>query len=484
MNGARLFALLLLLRCFYDPVSSAGIRAHAYKTNTGHRPVVAPQLSRRALCRASDDGRSLSGELLGVPEARGDGLEAGHGIDVSRLLRKSGVLSKVAPGIHTLLPVGRKILARLERVTRVEMARLGTHEVELPVLQPEGVIKGRQAEFGADLCSLRDRQGRSLHLSPTCEELVCRVADNVLSPLSRTQLPIRLFQIRTKFRDEVRPCDATMRCREFAMKDAYSLHADLDSACAAYAEFRAAYERILRTLDVSYSIKRSSEGETLDEEFNVTLPSPDDGAQLEVAHIFRLGTALAEEARLCYEVEGRRTRPVHLNSYGIGLHRLLYALAAQHSDADGLRLPQIAAPYDVAVIPCDRDDGQTREFARELQQLLAWKGLHPLLDDRDLPVRQRTADLRVIGVPHIVYISSHFASGTPLEPDPPTVEIITREAKASNVYHLGQSEGALLAREACGGATVPLERCVKYTHRATEGEFLIPVRRLLQLLCV
>ncbi|CDR93771.1 tRNA synthetase class II core domain containing protein, putative [Babesia bigemina] len=423
------------------------------------------------------------GELFGVPEARGDGVSGDHGAPLRRLLRKGGVFAKVAPGIHALLPVGRKIVARLERVLRVEMARLHTHELELPILQPERLIRSREAEFGRDLYKLKDRQDRVLHLSPTCEELACLVACNALSPLSRTRLPLRVFQIRSKFRDELRPCDATMRCREFTMKDAYSFHADEQSSEAAYEEFREGYKRILQKLRIAHTIRREDRGDCFDEEFDAELPATGDSSKLEIAHIFKLGTALCEEAGLSYEVEGRRKKPVHLNSYGIGIQRLLYAAAAQHSDADGLKLPQIMAPYDVAVVPCDTDSAEVAQLAHDLHVSLSKAGLDTLLDNRDLPLKQRTADLRAIGVPHVVYVSESTQVGGTREPSGAVAEAIRQESRTSNEYHLGQSESALLARSWPNVDTSRLDKPVRYVHRAFEGDFVLPAARLLELLC-
>ncbi|GBE61068.1 proline-tRNA ligase [Babesia ovata] len=355
--------------------------------------------------------------------------------------------------------------------------------MELPILQPERLIKSRQAEFGRDLYKLSDRQDRILHLSPTCEELACLVACNALSPLSRTQLPLRIYQIRSKFRDELRPCDATMRCREFTMKDAYSFHADEQSAEAAYGEFREGYKRILQKLRIAYTVRREEHGGCFDEEFDAELPSGEGPSKIEIAHIFKLGTALTEEAGLSYEVEGRRKKPVYLNSYGIGIQRLLYAAAAQHSDADGLKLPQIIAPYDVAIVLCDTDSAGVAGLAHDLQVLFSKAGLDTLLDNRDLPLKQRTADLRAIGVPHLVYVSDSAQVGEIREPSSDIAEAIRQESRTSNEYHLGQSESALLARSWPNADTSCLDKPLRYVHRAVEDEFVLPAAQLLEMLC-
>ncbi|ORM41602.1 Proline--tRNA ligase [Babesia sp. Xinjiang] len=372
-------------------------------------------------------------------------------------------------------------MSRLERLIRVEMSRLGAYEIELPLMQPEGIITSRQSEFGDDLYKLHDRCGRVFHLSPTCEELICAVARSTLTPLSRKHLPLMLYQIRTKFRDEPRPCDSTMRCREFTMKDAYSFHEDVDSAVRSYDDFKESYKRILGLLQLNYTITNIDMPGCFEDEFNVSLPVSEGGGHLEIAHIFQLGTSLSKESGLEYEVEGRVKRPVYMNSYGIGLHRVLYALAAQHSDGAGLRLPQIIAPYDIAILLCDV---RGRDLAVKLQKLLAQRGLDTLLDDSTLPVRQRVADLRTVGIPHVVYVPGCVGGHALRELDGDTSEGIMAGAIASNKYNLGQSYSSILARSEEGIGDDIMDREVLYSCRGVDGEFAMTVSRLLGLLCV
>ncbi|GFE55156.1 proline tRNA ligase [Babesia ovis] len=471
MFQTALFALLLFLHSEYrlftfGPLCVSGFRLNK-TVNSGFTSVVVPPL------RALNNSKNA---LLGVAESRGD---AADGPGLRRLLRKSGIFAKVAPGILCSLPIGKRILSRLERVIRVEMARLGAHEIGLPLLQPSGIINQRKKDFGNELYVVRDRHGKTLHLGPTCEELASRVITNTLCPISKRHLPLSVYQIGTKFRDEARPCDVTMRCREFSMKDAYSFHPDAASAAETYDQYKKAYQQILDKLGIVYTIKTISDNGCVEEEFTVTLPD----AELEVAHIFQLGTALTQEAEMSFEIESRSRKPVYLNSYGIGLERLVHAAASQHSDADGLCLPQIIAPYDVAIVVCDPDNDDLVKLARDIQILLSHKGLDTLVDCGTASVKQRSADIRCVGIPHVVYVTtSEHAKG--LEPDNTARDQITHLSSQSNYYHLWQSEHSTLAKDSSVDAEKVFSRHVGYSHRSLPGEYHIPVSRLMELLCV
>ncbi|KAK1444000.1 class II aminoacyl-tRNA synthetase/biotinyl protein ligase and lipoyl protein ligase like protein [Babesia gibsoni] len=423
-----------------------------------------------------------NGELLTVPESRGDTFDVPEGRNLPQLLHKAGILGKTGPGTYAQLPIGWKIITRLKRVIRVEMARIAAQECCLPIIQQDGIIKSRLSEFGSDMFKLYDRQGKLLHLSPTCEELACTFISSELSPLSKSQLPLVLYQINTKFRDEMRCSDSGMRCREFLMKDAYSFHPDAVSASLTYADFKEAYERIMNTIGIECHLRKNGDGNHVDEEFLVNINADGEPTELEVAHLFQLGTTITSEAGLMFEDAGREQKPVYMNSYGIGIQRLMYAAIAKHSDGEGLALPQVMAPYDVAVVLCELDDVVSRHFASALHRVLLEKGLHPLLDDRDMAVKQRVADLKTIGVPHLIYIS-HSAEAATLKPAPAdVVRDIKVAAEVSNSYHLWQSEAPIKVQNGGSMCEDLMDKRVRYVWRKDGGEYTITVSELLDLL--
>nr|BAN66045.1 tRNA synthetase class II core domain containing protein [Babesia bovis] len=403
---------------------------------------------------------SHDNELFGVAESRGD--VSGN----RNNLRKPGILTHMSPGISTVLPIGKRIVNRIERVIHVEMSRIGAKEVELPMLLSSDTINERRNEFGRELFSLTDRNGKHYDLCPTCEELICRMLDKALSPLSKRNLPIYLYQIGRKFRDEARPCNSNMRCREFTMKDAYSFHSDKDSAAMDYNKFKQAYERIFTLLELSFDTVTIGDTE---HEFRAMLPNKK--TLMEIAHIFQLGNAITTEAGLKYEAEGRTKHPVYLNSYGIGIHRLLQAAASQHADSEGIRLPQIIAPYDVAVIPCDEN---SEEASADIYTLLSQRGIDTFLDTRKAPINQRVSDMMNIGIPHIVYVSSVYTEKAMSCPNEDITMKIIEGSKKSNYYHQYQSPTYSLLQDKEIPDTIQRIN-VGYSHRSFPGEYTIPV---------
>jgi len=177
-----------------------------------------------------------------------------------RLMMRSGMMRKVAAGIYTLLPLGTRVLARVEAIVREEMDRSGAQEISMPVVIPAELWKQsrRWDEYGSELLRLNDRHGREFCLGPTHEEVVTALVRGDVR--SYRDLPINLYQIRTKFRDEIRPRFGLMRGREFTMKDAYSFHADEESAEAEYANMFETYGRIFERCGLSFVAVEAESG--------------------------------------------------------------------------------------------------------------------------------------------------------------------------------------------------------------------------------
>ena len=162
-----------------------------------------------------------------------------------QLMMRAGMMRKVAAGVFTYLPLGTRCVARVARIVREEMDRIGSQEIVMPVLQPSDLWEesGRWGAFGKELMRIRDRHDREFALGPTHEEIVTALVRNTLR--SYRQLPQTLYQVQVKFRDEIRPRFGVMRAREFLMKDAYSFHAGVESLDETYRAMRGAYDTIL-----------------------------------------------------------------------------------------------------------------------------------------------------------------------------------------------------------------------------------------------
>ncbi|MGV8976523.1 MAG: proline--tRNA ligase [Cellulomonas sp.] len=177
-----------------------------------------------------------------------------------RLLVRAGYIRRAAPGIYTWLPLGLRVLAKVEQVVREEMAEAGAQEVHFPALLPREPYEatGRWTEYGPNIFRLKDRKGGDYLLAPTHEEVFTLLVKDLYS--SYKDLPLALYQIQTKYRDEARPRAGLIRGREFIMKDAYSFDVDDEGLAASYQRQRDAYERIFTRLGLDYVIVAATSG--------------------------------------------------------------------------------------------------------------------------------------------------------------------------------------------------------------------------------
>ncbi len=196
-----------------------------------------------------------------------------------QLMLRAGIVRRLASGLYSWLPLGVRVLRRIERIVREEMNRAGALEVSMPGVQPAELWRetGRWDDFGPELLRLKDRHDRAFCLGPTHEEVITDIARIEIK--SYRQLPVNYYQIQTKFRDEIRPRFGVMRAREFVMKDAYSFDLDEEGLVAAYRIMRRAYSRILDRLQLSYRIVQADSGAiggSQSEEFHVLAESGED----------------------------------------------------------------------------------------------------------------------------------------------------------------------------------------------------------------
>ena len=196
-----------------------------------------------------------------------------------RLMLRAGIVRRLASGLYSWLPLGVRVLHRIERIIREEMNRAGALEVSMPGVQPAKLWResGRWEDFGPELLRLQDRHKRAFCLGPTHEEVITDIARTELK--SYRQLPVNYYQIQTKFRDEIRPRFGVMRAREFVMKDAYSFDLNEEGLEEAYQVMRRAYSRIFDRLQLTYRIVQADSGAiggSQSEEFHVLADSGED----------------------------------------------------------------------------------------------------------------------------------------------------------------------------------------------------------------
>src|SRR5262245_8451507 len=195
------------------------------------------------------------------------------------LLVRAGYIRKVAAGVYSLLPLGLRVVAKIERILREELGRSGALEVLLPMVHPAELWQesGRWRKYGPELLRLKDRKGADFCMSPTAEEAICDLVRRDVK--SYRQLPLNLFQIQDKFRDEIRPRFGLMRGREFIMKDAYSFHATTEDAEREYRNMYDCYARIFRRCGLEFRAVEADTGAiggSMSHEFQVLASAGED----------------------------------------------------------------------------------------------------------------------------------------------------------------------------------------------------------------
>ncbi len=239
-----------------------------------------------------------------VKETPADAEIASH-----KLMIRAGLIRKLAAGLYTWLPLGLRVLRKVEQITREEMERAGALEVLMPALQPAELWQetGRWEQYGPELARLKDRHDRDFCLGPTHEEIITDLARNELR--SYKQLPITYYQIQTKYRDEIRPRFGVMRSREFVMKDAYSFHLDDDSLQETYEVMYQAYSNIFTRLGLKFRAvlaDTGSIGGALSHEFHVLAESGEDAIVFSTASDYAANVEKAE----AITTENKRSEPV------------------------------------------------------------------------------------------------------------------------------------------------------------------------------
>ncbi|MFA4989923.1 MAG: proline--tRNA ligase [Candidatus Omnitrophota bacterium] len=343
-----------------------------------------------------------------------------------QLLLRAGLVRMLMAGAYSYLPLGLKVLRHIENIVRQEMSSCGAVELLLPALQPLELWQrsGRDALIGEVMIKFTDRRGRKICLGPTHEEVITELVKSQVS--SYKQLPLVLYQIQTKFRDELRPRFGLVRACEFIMKDAYSFDRDEAGLDKNYQAMHAAYLRIFKRcgLDVITTEADSGVmGGKVSHEFMVPAQDGEDVVEvnaqkvnaIEVGHIFKLGAKYSASLDANFlDADGKR-KPVIMGCYGIGVSRLISSVIEQNNDQDGIIWPREVAPYKVMILVLDAGDKKIMDLALAVYQELAEKGIEPLLDDRDERGGVKFKDADLLGIPLQVIVGKKALSSGTLE---------------------------------------------------------------------
>ena len=393
---------------------------------------------------------------LFVPTTRQDPSDAE--LISHKLMVRSGMIKKTAAGIYNWLPIGYRVLKKVENIVRKNLDNFGAQEILMPMVQPAELWKEslRFDQYGKELLKFKDRSERDFVLGPTHEEIICEIFRSY--PISYKELPINLYQIQTKFRDEIRPRFGVMRCREFLMKDAYSFDIDEKGMEKSYENMKDAYISTFDDIGLDYRIVKADAGNIggdVSEEFHIIAdsgedllaisdasdfaanvevleyekdpseldgqPSPDGKGKLiikrgiEVGHIFQLGQKYSEKMSVSIKDSSGKGIDSFMGCYGIGVSRIVAAAIEQNHDDKGIIWPYAIAPFHVNVICLDPKKEEVLKECESVYQIIKDAGHDVLLDDRDIRAGQKFTDSEILGVPFSIVIGPKNFSNNSFE---------------------------------------------------------------------
>lgn len=372
-----------------------------------------------------------------------------------RLMLRAGLIRQTSAGIYIWLPLGLRVLRRIEQIVREEQDRAGAQEILMPTIQPAELWQesGRYDAYGQEMLRIKDRHDREMLYGPTNEEMITDLFRNNIK--SYKDLPKMLYHIQWKFRDEIRPRFGIMRGREFLMKDNYSFDLDAEAGRVSYNKMYVAYLRTFARMglvaipvradtgaiggDLSHEFQILAEtGEStlhydkaiesfdlaslagdIDAETVVKLQSlyameeekhdpdncpvaPEDlrtAKGIEVGHIFFFGTKYSEAMNARVTGPDGNLVPVEMGSYGVGVSRLVGALIEANHDENGIIWPEAVAPYKVGLINLRGKDEACIAACDDIYRRLGAAGIDTLYDDRDMGAGGKFADMDLVGLP-------------------------------------------------------------------------------------
>lgn len=360
-----------------------------------------------------------------------------------QLMLRGGFIRKLAAGIYNYLPLGYRVIRKIEHIVRDEMNAVGAQEVLLPVVLPAELWKetGRWDVYGKELLRFRDRHENEFCLGPTHEEVITDLVRKEVR--SWRQLPLALYQIQTKFRDETRPRFGLMRGREFIMKDCYSFDRTEKEALTSYWRYFEAYKKIFVRCGLKFRAVEAGTGViggTLSHEFQVLADSGEDaivGCQscdyasnielakakegekcpkcdqgkikehrgIEVGQVFFLGEKYSKSMGAMYLDEKGDKKVMVMGCYGIGIGRTAASAIEQNHDEKGIRWPLAIAPFSVVILSLGNEE-KVVSTARKFYEQLTAKGVDVLWDDRDERAGVKFNDADLIGIPYQLTIGS------------------------------------------------------------------------------
>ena len=389
-----------------------------------------------------------------------------------RLMLRAGMIRQSSAGIYSWLPLGLRVLQRVEQIIREEQDRTGAQEILMPTIQPAELWResGRYDDYGKEMLRIRDRHDREMLYGPTNEEQITEIVRAAIK--SYRDLPKNLYHIQWKFRDEVRPRFGVMRGREFLMKDAYSFDLDMAGAKHSYNKMFVAYLRTFARMGLKAIPMRAETGPIggeLSHEFIVLAETGESGVfcdkawlardilgqdvnydsdleplyaewtrhyaatedvhdpakcpvpeadlvsarGIEVGQVFNFGTKYSKPMGGVVSLADGSSVPLEMGSYGIGVSRLVGALIEANHDDGGIIWPESVAPFHVGLVNIRAADAKCAAASDELYGKLRAAGVAVLYDDRDESPGAKFATMDLIGLPWQLIVGPRgVAAGT------------------------------------------------------------------------
>jgi len=384
-----------------------------------------------------------------------------------QLMLRTGMIKQSAAGIYSWLPLGFKIMKKIESIVRDEQNKIGAQEMLMPTIQSADIWKesGRYNDYGEEMLRIKDRQGREMLYGPTNEELMTEIFRS--SVKSYKSLPQMLYHIQWKFRDEIRPRFGIMRCREFYMKDAYSFDIDDEQAKQSYNKMFYAYLKTFNKLELQaipmaadagpiggdlshefiilaetgesnvytdkniFDIKLSDYNSTKDSlekmrnDFSSFYSVTDEKFDkvnfekkikkenqittkgIEVGHIFYFGDKYSKPLNCLVDHPEGKKAAVKMGSYGIGVSRLVGAVIEAKFSKDIMKWPKAISPYDVVIIPSiNKNNKESLDKSYKIYKDLKDDKIDALLDDVNENISAKFKKHNLIGIPYQIIIGS------------------------------------------------------------------------------
>lgn len=358
---------------------------------------------------------------------------AGAVAENHKLLVRAGFIDQLMAGSWTLLPLGWRVISKINQIIREEMNSTGAQEILMPLMHPKEIWAetGRWDLAAEVMYKLKDSREKEFALSFTHEEIVLDLARKHVQ--SYPDLPLKIYHFSTKFRNEARATGGILRAREFLMKDLYSLHASEEDFWKYYEEVKKAYSKIFQRLGLKAIVTEASGGvftKNHTHEFQVATPAGEDTvyvnpktgsginkeifdgeerdyqkiSAVEVGNIFAFGTYYSEKMGVYFTDKDGTKKPVWFGSYGIGQTRVMGVVVEVSHDDKGIIWPEAIAPYKFHLLGVGSSEFVVRRSTEIYNQLLKL-GQEILFDDREESAGVKFADADLIGIPYRLVVS-------------------------------------------------------------------------------